>query len=107
MKKMPVFQEAANKNGLPDKTYKDKMTLLKGKDSIDLYYFGPRAHQRRCVRRVPQPARDARRRCVCQQGTAAHRRDNGGSGVGVSRDAREGGQGHQERGHGHQRPHHR
>jgi cyclase len=41
MEKMPVFQEAANKNGLPDKTFKDKMTLLKGKDSIDLYYFGP------------------------------------------------------------------
>ena len=41
MEKMPVFQEAANKNGLPDRTFKDKMTLLKGKDSIDLYYFGP------------------------------------------------------------------
>jgi len=41
MKKMPVFQEAANKNGLPDRTYKDKMTLLSGNDAIDLYYFGP------------------------------------------------------------------
>jgi glyoxylase-like metal-dependent hydrolase (beta-lactamase superfamily II) len=41
MEKMPVFQEAANQNGLPDKTFKDKMTILKGKDSIDLYYFGP------------------------------------------------------------------
>jgi len=41
MQKMPVFQEAANKNGLPDRTFKDKMTLLKGKDEIDLYYFGP------------------------------------------------------------------
>jgi cyclase len=41
MEKMPVFQEAANKNGLPDKTFKDKMTVLKGKDEIDLYYFGP------------------------------------------------------------------
>jgi glyoxylase-like metal-dependent hydrolase (beta-lactamase superfamily II) len=41
MQRMPVFQEAANTNGLPDRTFKDKMTLLKGKDSIDLYYFGP------------------------------------------------------------------
>ena len=40
MKKMDVFQEAANKNGLPDKTFKDKTTVLKGKDEIDLYYFG-------------------------------------------------------------------
>jgi glyoxylase-like metal-dependent hydrolase (beta-lactamase superfamily II) len=40
MKKMPVFQEAANKHGLPDRTYKDKMTLLSGNDAIDLYYFG-------------------------------------------------------------------
>ena len=41
MEKMPVFQEAANKNGLPDRTFKDKMSVLKGKDEIDLYYFGP------------------------------------------------------------------
>jgi cyclase len=41
MQKMDVFQEAANKNGLPDRTFKDKMTVLQGKDAIDLYYFGP------------------------------------------------------------------
>jgi glyoxylase-like metal-dependent hydrolase (beta-lactamase superfamily II) len=41
MQKMPAFQDAANKHGLPDRTYKDKMTLLSGKDAIDLYYFGP------------------------------------------------------------------
>jgi glyoxylase-like metal-dependent hydrolase (beta-lactamase superfamily II) len=41
MRKMPVFQDAANKNGLPDATFKDKKTLLGGKDAIDLYYFGP------------------------------------------------------------------
>jgi glyoxylase-like metal-dependent hydrolase (beta-lactamase superfamily II) len=40
MKKMPAFQTEAGKVGLPDKTFKDKMTLLKGKDEIDLYYFG-------------------------------------------------------------------
>ena len=40
MKKMPAFQEESKKHGLPDRTFKDKMTLLTGKDAIDLYYFG-------------------------------------------------------------------
>jgi glyoxylase-like metal-dependent hydrolase (beta-lactamase superfamily II) len=43
MRKMDVFKDPANKNGLPDRTFKDKLTLLNGKDAIDLYYFG-RAH---------------------------------------------------------------
>jgi glyoxylase-like metal-dependent hydrolase (beta-lactamase superfamily II) len=41
MQKMPVFQDAANKHGLPDRTYRDRLTLLSGNDAIDLYYFGP------------------------------------------------------------------
>ena len=41
MIKMPAFQDEAGKKFLPGKTFKDKMTLLKGKDQIDLYYFGP------------------------------------------------------------------
>ena len=40
MQKMPVFQEPANKHGLADRTYKDKLTLLSGADAIDLYHFG-------------------------------------------------------------------
>jgi glyoxylase-like metal-dependent hydrolase (beta-lactamase superfamily II) len=40
MQKMPVFQEAANKHGLPDRTYKDRLTLFGGNDAVDLYYFG-------------------------------------------------------------------
>jgi glyoxylase-like metal-dependent hydrolase (beta-lactamase superfamily II) len=40
MQKMPAYQEEANKNGLPDRTFKDKLSVLKGKDQIDLYYFG-------------------------------------------------------------------
>jgi len=40
MQKMPVFQEAANKHGLADRSYKDRLTLLTGGDAIDLYYFG-------------------------------------------------------------------
>jgi cyclase len=40
MAKMDVFKDPANKNGMPDKTFKDKMKLLSGPDEIDLYYFG-------------------------------------------------------------------
>lgn len=40
MKKLPVFADPAKKHGLADRTFKDKMTLLDGKDAIDLYYFG-------------------------------------------------------------------
>jgi cyclase len=40
MEKMDVFKDQANKNGLPDRTFKDRMKLFKGTDEIDLYYFG-------------------------------------------------------------------
>src|SRR5262245_54306632 len=40
MMKMPNFQGDKAKF-LPKKTYKDKLVLGKGKDEIDLYYFGP------------------------------------------------------------------
>jgi cyclase len=40
MEKMPIFKENAGR-GLPGKTFKDKMTVGKGADQIDLYYFGP------------------------------------------------------------------
>jgi glyoxylase-like metal-dependent hydrolase (beta-lactamase superfamily II) len=40
MEKMDAFKTAAGKVGLPDKTFKDRMTLLTGKDAVDLYYFG-------------------------------------------------------------------
>jgi glyoxylase-like metal-dependent hydrolase (beta-lactamase superfamily II) len=36
----PNFNTPETKHGLPDKTFKDKMTVLKGKDRIDLYYAG-------------------------------------------------------------------
>lgn len=41
MGRMDVFKEPANQHGLPDRTFKDRMTLLSGNDAIDLYYFGP------------------------------------------------------------------
>jgi glyoxylase-like metal-dependent hydrolase (beta-lactamase superfamily II) len=40
MQKMPAFQDAANKHGLPDRTFTDRQTLFSGRESIDLYYFG-------------------------------------------------------------------
>jgi cyclase len=40
MKKMDAFKDSGAKHGLPDRTFKDKMTLLQGKDAIDLYYYG-------------------------------------------------------------------
>jgi cyclase len=41
MQKMDAFKSDAGKVGVPDKTFKDRMTLLSGKDAVDLYYFGP------------------------------------------------------------------
>ncbi|MBO0724978.1 MAG: MBL fold metallo-hydrolase [Blastocatellia bacterium] len=40
MEKMPAFQSEEGKKFLPGKTYKDRLSLLKGADKIDLYYFG-------------------------------------------------------------------
>ena len=40
MEKMDIFKEN-NGRGMAKKTFKDKMTLMKGADQIDLYYFGP------------------------------------------------------------------
>jgi len=40
MEKMPAFTSDEGKKFLPGKTYKDKLSLLKGNDKIDLYYFG-------------------------------------------------------------------
>ena len=81
MQKMPAFQEALNRHGLPDRTYKDKMTLLSGKDAIDLYYFGP-AHTNGDTFVVFRTARvvhagDA----FANKGQPLIDRNNGGSGI--------------------------
>jgi glyoxylase-like metal-dependent hydrolase (beta-lactamase superfamily II) len=39
MQKMPHFQ-GDKERFLPDRTYRDRLTLGSGKDSVDLYYFG-------------------------------------------------------------------
>src|SRR5262247_1594192 len=81
MKKMEVFQQAENRNGLPDRTFKDKTSILKGKDEIDLYYFGP-AHTNGDAFVVFRNARvvhagDA----FANKGQPLIDRNNGGSGV--------------------------
>src|SRR5262245_52227132 len=40
MEKMPAFQSEEGKKFLPGKTYRDKLSLLSGKNKIELYYFG-------------------------------------------------------------------
>ena len=40
MEKMDIFKENNNR-GMAKRTFKDKMTIGKGADQIDLYYFGP------------------------------------------------------------------
>jgi len=40
MEAMDAFKSEEGKKFLPAKTYKDKLSLLKGADEIDLYYFG-------------------------------------------------------------------
>jgi cyclase len=40
MEKMDIFKQNAGR-GLPKRTFKDKMTIGRGADQVDLYYFGP------------------------------------------------------------------
>lgn len=40
MAKMPIFKEH-NNAGMPKRVFKDKLTIGRGADQIDLYYFGP------------------------------------------------------------------
>src|SRR3989441_10295732 len=40
MEKMDIFKQNNNR-GMAKRTFKDKMTIGKGADQVDLYYFGP------------------------------------------------------------------
>jgi glyoxylase-like metal-dependent hydrolase (beta-lactamase superfamily II) len=40
MAKMKNFATPETRHGMPDKTFTDRMTVLGGKEAIDLYYFG-------------------------------------------------------------------
>lgn len=41
MMKMEAFKDPAKKHGLPDRQFKDRLTVLDGSDAVDLYHFGP------------------------------------------------------------------
>ncbi len=41
MAKMPALQGADTQHAMPDRTYKDRLSLLDGSERIELYYFGP------------------------------------------------------------------
>ena len=104
MEKMPIFKENAGR-GLPDKTFKDKMTLGKGADQIDLYYFGP-GHTNGdawvvfpAMRIVHAGDMFARKGMPFVDGA------NGGSVLRYPETLMKALQRHQERGHDHQRPH--
>jgi cyclase len=81
MAKMDVFKEAANKHGLADRTYKDKMSLFRGKEEVELHYYGA-AHTNGDTFVVFKSARvmhsgDA----FANKGAPFIDRGNGGSGV--------------------------
>ena len=77
----PNFNTPENKQGLPDRTFKDKMSLLKGKETIDLYYFGA-AHTNGDAIVVFKEARVMHTGDMfAQKGLPLIDRNNGGSGV--------------------------
>jgi glyoxylase-like metal-dependent hydrolase (beta-lactamase superfamily II) len=41
MEKLADFKKPENAKALPKRTFKDRLSLLSGKDQLDLYYFGP------------------------------------------------------------------
>ena len=66
MEKMDAFK-GEKAQFLPDKTYKDKLTLNSGDDRIDLYYFGAGHTNGDSLRRLPGAARRTCGRCVRTQ----------------------------------------
>ena len=77
----PDFNQPAMKHGLPDRSFKDRMTLLSGNDAIDLYYFGP-AHTNGDALVVFRNARTMHAGDMfATKGNANIDRNNGGSGL--------------------------
>ncbi len=82
MAKMDALKDPAKKHAMPDRTYKDRMTLLSGAESIDLYYFGP-AHTNGDTFVVFRDLRVMHAGDVfARAGTPLIDMNNGGSGVG-------------------------
>jgi glyoxylase-like metal-dependent hydrolase (beta-lactamase superfamily II) len=78
MEKMPAFQSGT---GLPRETFKDRMTLFSGRQSVDLYYFGA-AHTNGDALVVFRAARVMHAGDVfATKGIPLIDSDNGGSGV--------------------------
>jgi len=81
MAKMPNFIDASKKHALPDKTFKDKMTVLGGAEAIDLYYFG-RGHTNGDIFVVFRGLRTMHAGDIfARKGTPLLDMNNGGSGV--------------------------
>jgi cyclase len=81
MVKMPSFADPAKKFALPDKTFKDKMTVLSGADAIDLYFFG-RGHTNGDIFVVFRGLRTMHAGDIfARKGTPLLDMNNGGSGV--------------------------
>jgi cyclase len=77
----PNFNTPENKHGLPDRTFKDRLTVLTGNDSIDLYYFGP-SHTNGDTIVVFRNARVAHTGDMfANKGNGLIDRNNGGSGL--------------------------
>ena len=81
MAKMANFADASKKFALPDKTFKDKMTVLGGAEAIDLYYFG-RGHTNGDIFVVFRGLRTMHAGDIfARKGTPLLDMNNGGSGV--------------------------
>ena len=99
MAKMTNFADAAKKFALPDKTFKDKMTVLGGADAIDLYYFG-RGHTNGDIFVVFRGLRTMHAGDIfAQEGHAPARHEQRRQRRADRRDARQGGGRDQERRH--------
>ena len=81
MVKMTNFADPAKQFALPDKTFKDKMTLLSGANAIDLYYFG-RGHTNGDIFVVFRGLRTMHAGDIfARKGTPLLDMNNGGSGL--------------------------
>ena len=98
--------KANNGKGLPTKTFKDKMTVGKGADEVDLFYFG-RGHTNGDAWVVFPALRVVHAGDIFSgKNLPLLDANNGGSGVDDWRHAREGRQEPEEHRHRHHRPQH-
>ena len=104
MLKMKQF-EGDKAQFLPDRTYKDQLTLLAGADRIDLRLLRSRPHERRHDRRLSRAARSPHRRPLRVAGDSAHRSEQRRQRRRLPRHASESRRRDQRRRYGDSRPH--